>query len=248
MMKRLTIAAAAVAILTVGAFSAHAQDASIRVAVFTADPFRGYCEELMPILAERAGLQISEFQETVVADMMPAVADGTVDVLCSGLPPTTQAREAGLAFTSAILTSQETVAVLSDNNNVYRTFGDFAAAGAIIGAERGTSFNQILADAGVTVREYATTDEIYAAVRAGEITGWIRSAASFFYNQAALGNYTDLKQAEGYIPTLLSYAALAVHQDNTALLGQIQAALESVKADGTLAEIAARWGMPLPPF
>ena len=249
MLKRSIIAIAAITMVAAGSIgSAQAQDSPLRVAIFTADPFGGYCNDLMNAIAERAGLAISEFQPTVVPDMIPAIANGTADVLCSGLSPRTDRREAGLAFTSAILTSQEAIVVLATNNTVYATLADFAAAGAVIGGEAGSSSLAMASAAGVEVREYRDSDEIHAALVAGEITAWIRSGVSFGYQQAALGQRPDLKNAEGYVPTRLGYGAIAVHNSNTALLGQIQAALESIKTDGTLAEIAGQWGMPLPPF
>jgi polar amino acid transport system substrate-binding protein len=227
--------------------SVAAQESPLRVAIFTADPFGGYCHELMSAIAERAGLEIAEFQPTVVPDMVPAVANGTADVLCSGLGPTTERRQAGLAFTSAILTNQETIVVLADNDNVYRSFADFVAAGAVIGGETGSNFVNIAAAAGVEVRTWATNEELEAALHAGEITGWIRSYPSFAFRQAQ-GDYADLKHAEGYIPSQTSFGAIAVQQSRTELLGIIQAALEGLKADGALAEMAPRWGLPLPPF
>jgi ABC-type amino acid transport substrate-binding protein len=248
MLKRMPVALVATSITIAGALSAHAQDTSIRVAVFNADPFRGYCQELMTSIAERAGLQIAEFQETVVADMVPAIADGTAEVLCSGLGPTTQRREAGLAFTSAILTGPTVIVVLATNDTVYATLADFAAAGAVIGVEAGSSSVAMLQEAGVGTREYRTNEELHAALVSGEIAGWMRSGVSFGYQQAVLGEWQDLKLAEGYVPTQVGYGTIAVHNTNTALLGQMQAALEAAKADGTLAEVAARWGMPLPPF
>ncbi|MGD9739428.1 MAG: substrate-binding periplasmic protein [Bauldia sp.] len=246
--KRSILAAATLSLAVAGTTgTAFGQTDPVRVAVFTADPFKGYCEELMTAITDRAGLRIAEFQQFVVADMVPAIADGTADVLCSALGPNAERRDAGLAFTSAILTSPTVVVVLSTNTAVYRTLADFAAAGAVIGGEAGGPLASVR-DAGVETREYRTTDEIHAALVAGEITGWYRSGASFGYQQAVLGQWQDLKLADGFTPTNVGYGALAVINTNTALLGQMQAALEAVKADGTLAEIAGRWGMPLPPF
>jgi len=247
-MKRLVISAAAVAMATVASVgSARAQTEPLEVAIFTADPFGGYCRELMTVIADRAGLEIAEFHPTAVPDMVPAVANGDADVLCSALAPTTERRQAGLAFTSATLTNQEAIVVLSDNDTVFRTFADFVAAGAVIGGETGSNFVAIAAAAGVEVRTWATNEEVEAALRSGEITGWIRSYPSFAYRQVQ-GEYQDLKYAEGYIPTQTSYGAIAVHHSNTELLGTIQAALEAIKADGMLTEMAGRWGLPPPPF
>jgi len=247
--KRSILAAATLSLAMAGTTgTAFGQTDAVRVAVFTADPFKGYCEELMTSIVDRAGLQIAAFQETVVADMIPAIAGGTADVLCSALGPNTERRAAGLAFTSAILTSPTVIVVLATNNAVYGTLADFAAAGAVIGGEAGGGALATVRDAGVQTREYRTTEEIHAALVSGEITGWFRAGASFGYQQAVLGQWQDLKLAEGYAPTTVGYGTLAVHNTNTALLGQMQAALEAVKADGTLAAIAGRWGMPLPPF
>jgi ABC-type amino acid transport substrate-binding protein len=53
---------------------------------------------------------------------------------------------------------------------------------------------------------------------------------------------------ETYVPALVTYGSLAVRSADTALLGELQAALEALKADGTLAMLNERWALPPPPF
>lgn len=230
---------------------AMAQDAPVRVAIFNTNPFGGdppggYCFDLMTAISERGGIAIAGFQPMIVADMVPAITSGTADVLCSALPPTTARREAGLAFTSAILTNSETIVVLATNTTVYRSLADLA--GVAVGGETGSNFVNLVRSAGANVREFASFADAYPALVAGEIQAFIRSAPSFLFQQTVLGQFADLKVADGYVPSSVSYGAIAVRNTDTALLGTIQATLESLKADGTLAEIAGRWGMPLPPF
>ncbi|MGV8839591.1 MAG: ABC transporter substrate-binding protein [Bauldia sp.] len=230
---------------------AMAQDAPVRVAIFNTNPFGGdppggYCFDLMTAIADRGGIAIASFQPMIVADMVPAITGGTADVLCSALFPSTERRQAGLAFTSGILTNSEAVVVLATNTTVYRSMADLA--GVRVGAETGSNFVNTARNAGADVREFPSFADAYPALVAGEITAFIRSAPAFLFQQTVLGQFADLKVADGYVPSFVSYGAIAVRNTDTALLGALQASLEAIKADGTLAEIAGRWGMPLPPF
>lgn len=59
----------------------------------------------------------------------------------------------------------------------------------------------------------------------------------------------NLRFVETYVSTMTQQpAALVVRTADTELLGQLQAGLETMKADGTLDEMLARWGLPSPQY
>ncbi len=244
---------AGLAILGVLAGPAIAQDSPIRVAIYNLTPFGGdppggYCVELMDAIAERTGMTIAEYRPMGVPDMMPAVATGAVDVLCSALAPTNARREVGVAFTSALFTNGETIVVRADNANRYPSLADMR--GLRIAAGEGTANLTQLQNAGhdnivIYQGNQATGAELLLN---GQADAMVTNAAEFRYNQLFMSLWPQLKSADGYVPVRVSHAALAVRPEDTALLGILQATLEAMKLDGSLAALNDRYGLPQPPF
>lgn len=63
-----------------------------------------------------------------------------------------------------------------------------------------------------------------------------------------LGAGADIQRVETYVSVSPNYPAIMTRPGDTELLGLVQAGLESVKADGTLARLLEQWGLPAPPF
>ncbi|MGD9738735.1 MAG: substrate-binding periplasmic protein [Bauldia sp.] len=209
-------------------------------------PGGGYCVDLMTAVAERTGDQI-EFTFIPVGEFFPALSGGTIDVLCSAIGPSNEQRSQGIAFTSSIFINNDALIVLATDATEYGTAADFV--GQPVGAVTGTAYLGIWRDAGVTdVREFPVVTDAYTALRNGEINAIITGGPGVAYRQQVLGQDADLRMVDTYVSTLNAYAALAVRAEETELLGRLQAALETLKGDGTIETLTTRWAMPLPPF
>lgn len=242
------IAAATVAAL---AFMSPASAQALRVGTHPTTPFGGpppgggYCVDLMTAIAERIGRQV-EFSFMPPGQFLDALTGNTIDAVCTGFGPTQEFREAGIAFSSAIFVNNEGLIVVGTDTTPYTTAADFQ--GQPVGVVAGSPYVALWANAGVqNAREFAAVPDAYTALRAGEIKAIITGAPAFLYQQLQ-GNLVDLRLVDTYTSTLIAYPALGVRNTDTELLGELQATLEALKADGTVATLLERWALPAPPF
>lgn len=250
--KALVFAVASLMIAAAG--HSMAQQNAFRVIMFNAEPFGGpttagggYCLDLMTAIAERAGftLEIVEPLGTVQG-LLQAAVDQQTDIVCSAASPLKERRDMGLAFTSSIFTNAEALVVLATDTTPYTAVTDFS--GRLIGITAGSNAQiNYLTSTGVQFREYASAAERDQALRSGEIAAMVLSAVGFNYQQR-LGNYADMRAVETYVPHVVTHSGIVVRNTDVLLLGMIQAALESLKADGTVNALADQWGMPRPVY
>lgn len=251
--RRRLVMAGVSSILTIATSVASAQ--TLRVGTNAITPFGGpppgggYCVDLMGTVAERTGMQF-EFSFLAVPDLVPSLTGSTIDILCSGIGPTEELRRMGIAFTSAIFTNYDGLIVLDTDTTAYTTAADFL--GQPVAALAGTVYAGIWTNAGVTAVTTTTgptgAADMYELVRSGAAKAVIAAAPAFLYQQQALDITAGLRLVETYVPVVRNYPALGVRSADTALLGALQAALETLKADGTLTVLLERWAMPAPPF
>lgn len=247
-----TVASFAVlAAVAVGWPSAASAQASYRVGIYNLAPFGGdppggYCFDLVNAMADRLDWQV-EFVPMSATDLVTRLAAGDVDLECSALAATNARRQQGIVFSSPILTNMDGILVRADDNTPYATLADLRDLR--MGAPVNSAFLQSLQNAGFTdIKTYPGVPEAIAAIEAGEIDAFITISSLFAYNHNVLGMWPAVKLVETWVPTSVNYGAIAVQTGNTALLGEIQNAIEGMKLDGTLATIIANYGLPAPPF
>lgn len=223
----------------------------LRVGLTSSPPFGGpepggYCLDLMNAIGARTGLSFEFVQPMPAGELIGALAGGTFDVLCSANGPTNERRAMGIAFTSAIATNGEMLVVTAADAAAYTTLAELQ--GLTVGAPAGTLFVGMLREAGVTdIREYAGP-ALYQALVAGEVKAILTSAPTFAFQHNVQNQWPELRIVETYPLQNPIYSSLAVRNTETELLGTLQAALEGLKADGTLPTLADNWAIPLPPF
>lgn len=240
-----------VAAIAVMSSSAMAQTPTLRVGLTSSPPFGGpepggYCLDLMNAVGARTGLSFEFVQPMAAGELIGALVGGTFDVLCSANGPTNERRAMGVAFTSAIATNGEMLVVTAADDAAYTTLAELQ--GLPVGAPAGTLFVGMLREAGITdIREYAGP-ALYEALVAGEVKAVLTSAPTFAYQHNVRDQWPELRIVETYPIQNPIYSSLAVRNTETGLLGTLQAALEGLKADGTVATLAETWAIPLPPF
>jgi polar amino acid transport system substrate-binding protein len=177
-----------------------------------------------------------EFVFLPLAEFYPALLSNTIDVLCTVLGPSNEQRERGIAFTSAFFTNSDALVVLATDTTPYTEAADFR--GQPVGAVAGALGANIWTEAGVQdVRVFPFLVDAEGALRRGEINAIITAGPAVAYRQEILGLDPDLRIVETYRSILYTYPALAVRSEETDLLGRLQAALEALKADGTIATL-----------
>jgi ABC-type amino acid transport substrate-binding protein len=169
--------------------------------------------------------------ENVIFDqLLPGVAAGRFDIVLGGIAVTPERMK--------LVDFSQTYNDSTDRDWFYGRDGAPMPDEARIGVQSGTLQAAYARDQGYNVYPFATEPKVLQALTAGNI-------------DLAFGTFSadtlDKLQAEAGINALYSAdvpdmgTAMAVCRGNTALLTQINAALQAMQADGTIDKITDRW-------
>ncbi len=224
------------AILALGAGMASAQDV-VRMGTEGAYPpwnfindsgeVDGFERELGDELCARAELTC----EWVVNDwdsIIPNQTSGNYDTIIAGMSITDE-REAVIDFTQAYTPPDPSLYVGLDEG--------LDVSGAVVAAQTGTIQAAYVAESGATLVEFATPDETIAAVRNGEADA-VLADASFL--QAIADGEADMMIIGD--PVLLGRGVgMGLRESDGELKDTFDAAIQSMKDDGSLNELIAKW-------
>ncbi len=241
---------AAVAVLLASSFASHA-------AVLTAgsppssapttflDTKTGKIEGFMPDVArevaKREKLDI-DFSAVPFPTLIQSVISGKIDMIVAGMTPT-PAREKFISYSQQVTAFGDGLVVRDDNKQKYTNWQDFK--GEIIGSPSGTDYAQKLINSGIAkeVKLYDSPADMARDIQLGRIAGGM-SDYPILKAQEKAGMLKGLHVVEGYQPMAVSPMAFGVKKGNDVLLAKINDALNSMKADGTLAALKSKWNMP----
>jgi len=232
-MKKLILSAA---ILAVASGAALAQDV-VRMGTEGAYPpwnlindqgeVDGFERELGDELCKRAELTC----EWVVNDwdsIIPNLVSGNYDTIIAGMSITDE-RDEVIDFTQPYTPPDpSTYAALSD---------DVDLAGGVIAAQTGTIQAGYVAESGATLVEFASPDETIAAVMNGEADA-VLADASFIVTSIAAN--PDL-MVVGDPVALGGGVGMGLRESDGELKSKFDAAIQSMKDDGSLNEMIAKW-------
>ena len=144
-------------------------------------------------------------------------------------------------FTTPILEVTQSIVVNSDNNSIK---GEKDLAGKTIGVQIGTTGNFAVEKiAGVTVKAY---DEIGLAVEDllnNNLDAVVADSIIASDFVLANENYQNKLKSAGSLAGDVEQIAMAVKKGNTELLTIINENLAALEADGTIAELKAKWNI-----
>jgi polar amino acid transport system substrate-binding protein len=234
-MKKLLLATA----LSVTAFAAAAQDV-VRIGTEGAyEPYNyidqatgelaGYEIELGAELCTRAGLTC-EFVQNAWDSIIPNLQSGNYDLIMAGMSITAE-RDEVIDFTQNYVPPSASLymALAADANT-----GD----GAVIAAQTGTIQAAYVAESGATLLEFATPDETVAAVKNGEADAVFADQEYLLPIQAASGG--EFAIAGAPVP-LGGGVGIGLRESDTELKAKLDAAIQSMKDDGTLNALIVKW-------
>lgn len=185
----------------------------------------GFEREIADEVCARAHLTC-EWQNVQFDRLIPGVMSGEFDVILGGLAVTPE-RLALVDFTLAYNESH-------DIDVLYGRDGAPAPDAARVAVQSGTIQETHARNLGWNVFPFGTPKAALQAVTEGQAD----LAFGAFESEAAA--FADLsRQYTEEVPDLGT--AMAVCRGNTALLAQLNAALEAMSQDGTIDEITARW-------
>jgi polar amino acid transport system substrate-binding protein len=179
-------------------------------------------------------------------DLLPSLSAGSIDVACGGVAATNQRRLDGFAFTSGIFLDHEALVVPGTDTNPYTSLEELR--GQPVGAQPGTPFFGMVQAAGVDLRPYPDLTAAFQGLAAGEIKAAVFSIVAVQHAQEVLGQGPGTRLVETYSGAVPLHNTLGVRRGEYELLGRLQDALETLKAEGNLDLLLEKWGLPAPPF
>ena len=187
----------------------------------------GFERELGDELCARAELTC-EWVTNDWDSIIPSLVAGKYDVIIAGMSITDE-RDEVIDFTQAYTPPDpSTYAALSE---------DVDLMGGVIAAQTGTIQAGYVADSGATLLEFATPDETIAAVVNGEADAVL---ADDSFIQTALSANSDL-MVVGDPVALGGGVGMGIRESDGELKAKFDAAIQSMKDDGSLNELIAKW-------
>jgi polar amino acid transport system substrate-binding protein len=192
----------------------------------------GYEIELGNELCKRATLNC-EFVQNAWDSIIPNLQSGNYDMIMAGMSITDE-REEVIDFSQNYIppASSAYLALTADANS---------GEGAVIAAQTGTIQAGYVAESGATLLEFATPDETVAAVKNGEADAVFADkdylapiAADSNGELVLLANEVQLGGGVG----------IGMRETDTELKEKMNAAIQSMKDDGTLNTMITKWFGP----
>jgi polar amino acid transport system substrate-binding protein len=239
-MKTLTLATA---LLAFGTGAALAQDV-VRMGTEGAYPpynfindngeIDGFERELGDELCARAELTC-EWVTNDWDSIIPNLVSGNYDTIIAGMSITPE-RDEVIDFTQPY--------TQPDPSSVVGMTPDLDLASAVIAAQTGTIQAGYVAEIGATLVEFASPDETVAAVRNGEVDAVIADKA---FLEPIVAEDADLMYVGDDI-LLGGGIGMGIRESDAELKETFNAAIQSMKDDGTLNELIAKWLPESAPF
>ncbi|MEL7150450.1 MAG: transporter substrate-binding domain-containing protein [Pseudomonadota bacterium] len=187
----------------------------------------GFERELGDELCTRAELTC-EWVTNEWDSIIPNLVSGNYDVIIAGMSITDE-RDEVIDFTQAYTPPDpSTYAALSEDADL---------SGGVIAAQTGTLQAGYVAESGATLVEYATPDETIAAVMNGEADAVL---ADDSFIQTAIAANGDLMVVGDPVP-LGGGVGMGIRESDGELRAKFDAAIQSMKDDGSLNELIAKW-------
>ncbi len=161
--------------------------------------------------------------------IIPNLTSGNYDTIIAGMSITDE-RDQVIDFTQEYFPP--------DPSRYMALAGTELTDGAVVAAQTATIQAGYLADSNYTLVEFATADETIAAVRSGE-------ADAVLADDSYLGDFVSGSNGElvftGEPVEIGGGVALGLRESDTELKAKFNAAIDSMKADGTLSALIAKW-------
>ena len=230
------IISTAIAALTAGAALAEGHGTTVRLAtegayapynyINDAGEIDGFEKELGDELCVRAGLTC-EWLTNDWDSIIPNLVATNYDVIIAGMSITDERKQV-IDFTENYTQPDPSAYVALSGNDV-----DLSSA--VIAAQTATIQASYVAESGATLLEFSNLDETLAAVRNGEADAVLADRAVL---EPVLGD--DLAFF-GENVMIGGGVGMGVRQSDTELRDKFTAAIQSMKADGSLNALIAKW-------
>ena len=200
----------------------------------------GIDADIAAAIADKLGMEL-EITDMAFDSLIPALQSGTIDIILAGMTADPERAES-VDFTDSYATGVQVIIVPEDSDIAPTEQEDGTMAvdltGKLIGVQAGTTGDQYCTDdyGQESVRQYDNGALAVSALANGQIDCVVIDNEPA-KNYVAANTGLKILDTE-YITE--NYAA-AIAKDNTELYEQVNAAIQELKADGTIDEIIGKY-------
>ena len=199
------------------------------------DTLVGYDVEVSRAIAEKLGVE-PEYVESDWDSLFAGLDAGRFDIVCNGVEVTDE-RSKTYDFTTPYGYIHTALAVRKDNEDI-KSFEDLK--GKTTANSLASTYMELAESYGATVQGIDTLEETIQLLTAGRIDATLNADVSFYdyLNVPPDADFKLVAQTED-----ASHVAIPVRKgdDSASLLEAINAAIDALRADGTLTEISERY-------
>jgi len=238
----------ATALCAAAVSGAHAQIVKVG-ATPTAVPFnfldpktntlKGVMIDIADAVGKKAGFT-PEVMPIPFASLVPALQTSKIDMIASAFAKTPQRAEV-VDFTQVVLEYGEGLIVPDKDKTNYQTIADLK--GKTVGVQIGTLYVEPLkaAQGLKEVKMYDTMADLVRDVALGRLDAAFGDGpvVSYQVRQGA----RNVRYVDSYKPSMPTNIALAVRKGDAGRVKQLDAAIDALKQDGTIAAIMKKWGV-----
>ncbi|HJJ47212.1 MAG TPA: transporter substrate-binding domain-containing protein [Methanocorpusculum sp.] len=194
--------------------------------------------EIMETVAKELGKTV-KIENMEFDNVITAIASGKADIAAAGLT-VTEDRKENVDFTQAYVSTKQVIIV---NKTATRKIinGADDLAGAIIGVQLGTTGDTLISDykgnnIDIKIERYNKITEAFQSLNQNKIDAVVIDEQPAIKYSAISDNLVILKEEFA-----LKNYAFAIKKGNTDLLNKVNAALDKLKADGTIDAIIEKY-------
>ena len=200
----------------------------------------GAMVDLVNALGEDMGYEVT-MQESQFNALIPSLTAGHIDVISAAMLKTEE-RAKRVAFSNDVYPYGEGVVIRQDYEGEINTLEDLS--GEVLGAQVGTTYVEQLNAMGIfpEIRNYDSLADMMRDVSLGRIVAGVGDAPIMSYHLSQ-DRFPELQLADNYEQKMVGHIGLAVDQNNTELLEEVNTSLARLQENGTVDAIFADWGL-----
>ncbi|PWU30784.1 amino acid ABC transporter substrate-binding protein, PAAT family [Pseudomonas delhiensis] len=201
---------------------------------------QGMMVDTVEAVGKAAGFD-TQIQQTNFAALIPSLTSGKIDLISAAMLKTPP-REKVVQFSDPVFSYGEGLVVRADDSGAYTRMDDFK--GEVVGAQVGTVFLDELNKRGIfkEVRGYDSINDLLRDLALGRIKAAFADQPVLAY-QLARGGQSKVRLVRDYQPVIHGDVSLVLRKDDPALLQRVNQGIASIRADGTLQRIRAKWNL-----
>src|SRR3954466_3149805 len=201
---------------------------------------QGVMVDIARAVGKESGFEV-QIEPMQFSALIGALTSNRIDIVAAAMY-ITEPRKQVIDFSDPIYTYGDGLFVPKSDTKDYKTLEDLT--GLTVGAQVGTAYVEPLQKSGFfpEVKIYETLPDIIRDVNAGRRKAGFADFPIVAYTLQQ-GRFPDVRLVSGYKPMVVGSVGIGVRKSDQELLKKVNASLAKIKADGTLKQILAKWGL-----